>query len=585
MSIKKKIASMFLCIGLFLGLTPAFCGTAVSAGDAVAYVIDEHWFPDQNFRSWLLKSEYNWPGMNALKFTTIPRILKVDVSNLKIRNLKGVELFTSLKDLDCSGNRIPSLDLNGYDFATAANGDNQIIPALNITGKSGAWKYDMSVLNISDLSKVTIADGQSAVLDKSTGIVTFTTAKKPTELKYTYDTGATINTTKKFYLNVTVVEKLQNLDFVLTHNSELNYTVKVDNVPAGRKLLFAVNNGTMMSYSELVSSFTEAVNGTDQAEGEIGHYIMMADGFNITEIANNEPFAITQEAAGMKTNGFLIAITDAGEEGTNYLIYAMGMTPGSIAVGSSSGNKLNASAHNVTVTGGTAFPDKEYKNDTITITASNPSTFDHWTSASEDVVFADAKSATTTFAMIDADVSITAVDKSAAHSVTITSGKHMSNDGNSSQSGITGAMKDTIFTADDGYYFPEDYAIAGMNGISVTRLSASQLKISGTPSADTTIILKDPTPKNAQETPNLSSLSDSKGSIIGTTAAMEYSLDRIVWVPCTDDATVLKKGTYFIRYKTTDTKNASDAIKFTVAEDPAVSTDDSYIVPGTAVKE
>jgi hypothetical protein len=263
----------------------------------------------------------------------------------------------------------------------------------------------------------------------------------------------------------------------------------------------------------------------------------------------------------------------------------MGMTPGSIAIGSSSGNKLNASAHNVTVTGGTASSDKEYKNDTITITASNPSTFDHWTSASEDVVFADAKSATTTFAMIDADVSITAVDKSAAHSVTITSGKHMSNDGNSSQSGIAGAMKDTIFTADDGYYFPEDYAIAGMNGISVTRLSASQLKISGTPSADTTIILKDPTPKDAQEAPNLSLLADSKGSIIGTTAAMEYSLDRIVWVPCTDDATVLKKGTYYIRYKTTDTKNASDAIKFTVAEDPAVATDDSYIVPGTAVKE
>ena len=57
-------------------------------------------------------------------------------------------------------------------------------------------------------------------------------------------------------------------------------------------------------------------------------------------------------------------------------------------------------------------------------------------------------------------------------------------------------MTDVVYTANDGYYFPEDYAVTAVNGISVTRNSYTQITVSGTPSADVEITLTAPTTKN-----------------------------------------------------------------------------------------
>lgn len=84
-------------------------------------------------------------------------------------------------------------------------------------------------------------------------------------------------------------------------------------------------------------------------------------------------------------------------------------------------------------------------------------------------------------------------------SVTITAGEHMTktpNSGAESQTDLSGAMTAVVYTAENGYYFPENYvsSISGLtngalNGISVTRNSETQITVSGTPTADTTITL------------------------------------------------------------------------------------------------
>ena len=91
------------------------------------------------------------------------------------------------------------------------------------------------------------------------------------------------------------------------------------------------------------------------------------------------------------------------------------------------------------------------------------------------------------------------VTEPSSHSVTITAGEHMTktaDSGDASQAGLPGAMTDVVYTADNGYYFPEDYvsSITGLadgvlNGITVTRNSDTQITVSGTPTADTTITL------------------------------------------------------------------------------------------------
>lgn len=93
--------------------------------------------------------------------------------------------------------------------------------------------------------------------------------------------------------------------------------------------------------------------------------------------------------------------------------------------------------------------------------------------------------------------------KPATYTVTVIPAEHMTrktNSGEAIQSGLTGVMKDVVYTAEDGYYFPESYSVSSENGIKVTRKDDSQITVSGTPTADTEIQLIAPTAKSATYT-------------------------------------------------------------------------------------
>ncbi|HPZ24235.1 MAG TPA: hypothetical protein PLC25_05290 [Bacilli bacterium] len=59
-------------------------------------------------------------------------------------------------------------------------------------------------------------------------------------------------------------------------------------------------------------------------------------------------------------------------------------------------------------------------------------------------------------------------------------------------------MTSVVYTADDGYCFPTGYSVTSENGISVNRDSGSQITVSGTPTATTTITLTAATEKASQ---------------------------------------------------------------------------------------
>ena len=112
------------------------------------------------------------------------------------------------------------------------------------------------------------------------------------------------------------------------------------------------------------------------------------------------------------------------------------------------------------------------------------------------------------------------------YNVTITAGANMTkttDSGTASQTGLTGAMTDVVYTADEGYCFPTDYAVVSVNGISVTRNSYTQITVSGTPTADTEISLDAATAKTKLPTPsavfemNGDSDLDISGLVDGTT--------------------------------------------------------------------
>ena len=59
---------------------------------------------------------------------------------------------------------------------------------------------------------------------------------------------------------------------------------------------------------------------------------------------------------------------------------------------------------------------------------------------------------------------------------------------------------EAVYTVEDGYYIPEDYAVEEQSGIQVTRLSSTQLKVSGIPTAPVVEIPLEAATKEEPET-------------------------------------------------------------------------------------
>lgn len=87
------------------------------------------------------------------------------------------------------------------------------------------------------------------------------------------------------------------------------------------------------------------------------------------------------------------------------------------------------------------------------------------------------------------------IESRTAYDVTVIPAGNMTKDsesGDATQSSLTAAMTPVIYTADENYYFPEEYSVETVNGIMVRRDSQSQITVYGTPSDDAEITLAEP---------------------------------------------------------------------------------------------
>ena len=122
------------------------------------------------------------------------------------------------------------------------------------------------------------------------------------------------------------------------------------------------------------------------------------------------------------------------------------------------------------------------------------------------------------------------------YTVTVTAGANMSTTGSATQNvNIGDAMAEIIYTAADGYYFPTDYTVAAVNGITVTRIDLTQIKVSGTPTAATNITLTAPTAKTKEATPTavFTASGIDSGKLTGIAAGMKYRINGGAWVDIT----------------------------------------------------
>ena len=122
------------------------------------------------------------------------------------------------------------------------------------------------------------------------------------------------------------------------------------------------------------------------------------------------------------------------------------------------------------------------------------------------------------------------------YTVTVTAGANMTTTGSATQNvNIGDAMAEIIYTAADGYYFPTDYTVAAVNGITVTRIDFTKIKVSGTPTAAANITLTAPTAKAKEATPTavFTANGTDSGKLTGIAAGMKYSINGGAWVDIT----------------------------------------------------
>ena len=122
------------------------------------------------------------------------------------------------------------------------------------------------------------------------------------------------------------------------------------------------------------------------------------------------------------------------------------------------------------------------------------------------------------------------------YTVTVTAGANMTTTGSATQNVNVGdAMAEIICTAADGYYFPTDYTVAAVNGITVTRIDFTKIKVSGTPTAATNITLTAPTAKIKEATPTavFTANGTDSGKLTGIAAGMKYRINGGAWMDIT----------------------------------------------------
>ena len=180
MKTAKRILALLLALLLALtlacGLLPAALAAAPAAPaepDATIVVINPYNFPDENFREYVLyvlDLDHDY----TLNDAEIAAAMSIDVSNLDISNLKGIEFFTALQTLDCSLNPIEYWDFSNvqslqklncslcYGLVYLSVSGNASLKELDVTGNE---LTSLDVRNNTQLENLDVSGNELASLD------------------------------------------------------------------------------------------------------------------------------------------------------------------------------------------------------------------------------------------------------------------------------------------------------------------------------------------------------------------------------------------------------------------------------------
>ena len=148
----------------------------------VKIAINEENFPDANFRAIVAASDIDKDQDGYLSEEEITATKKLSVDKKSIADLKGVEYFTSITNLYCTGNQLTSLDVSKNTALTSLYCNNNQLTALDVSKNLElnflyCYSNALTALDVSQNTKlwfIHCGDNQISALDvtKNTALMT-----------------------------------------------------------------------------------------------------------------------------------------------------------------------------------------------------------------------------------------------------------------------------------------------------------------------------------------------------------------------------------------------------------------------------
>ena len=120
----KRFRGLWVCVMLCL-LLPTM---ALAAGSVA---IDSSHFPDNSFRE--IVDTFDLNGDRVLSETELEKVTSIDCNNKGISSLKGIEYFTKLEELNCSGNQLTDLDVSSNGAMMRLYCSNNNVTTLDVS--------------------------------------------------------------------------------------------------------------------------------------------------------------------------------------------------------------------------------------------------------------------------------------------------------------------------------------------------------------------------------------------------------------------------------------------------------------------
>ena len=163
-------------------------------------IIDVTNFPDENFRKWVWSQSYG--SDYVLTDAEIADVTVISVSDLQIQDLKGIEFFTALTELECNTNQLTTLDVSKNTALNVLKCNSNQLTALDVTKNTALTELScdwnqLTALDVSEntaLESLMCSGNQLTTLDvsKNTALKTLTCSRcKLTALDVTKNTALT----------------------------------------------------------------------------------------------------------------------------------------------------------------------------------------------------------------------------------------------------------------------------------------------------------------------------------------------------------------------------------------------------------